>query len=350
MRIAFVTHRYPPHSGGVERHVSEIANRLVGRGNEVRVLTADGREDQTEREERAGVTIRRMPSLAPRGAFYFSPGMVRAVQGLEVDVVHAHNYHALPLTVAAFARAGPFVATPHYHGTSPSRLRALLLRAYRPVGRRALSRADACLAVSDWEQGRLLGDLGVGSRVVPNGVDVTRFADAIPEQMGSPYLLTVGRLEEYKGVQHAIGALSQISTYRLVVAGEGPYRSALERKAESAGVADRVRFLGRVDDDRLPGLYAGASAHLNLSTFEAYGMTVAEALASGTPSVVLDATALHDWIGVDGVVGVDDTRPITVSEAIQHARSAQPDPASLPRWDEVVDRIEETYTEVIESR
>jgi glycosyltransferase involved in cell wall biosynthesis len=262
---------------------------------------------------------------------------------LDADVVHAHNYHSIPLLFAALAAGDArFVVTPHYHGGSASSWRDRLLSAYRPLGGWALRRSDAVIAVSEWERGQLELDFGVDPTVIPNGLDVKCFADAEPESRERPYLLTVGRLKKYKGVQHAIRALGELAEYELVIAGSGPYRDALERVAREAGVADRVAFLGYVGDERLPGLYAGAEVFLNLSEFEAYGMTVAEALAAGTPCVVREAGALTEWIQHDGCVGVTGINPKTVADAVETVADLVVI-ATVPTWEEVTNRVIDRY-------
>ncbi|WP_126661898.1 glycosyltransferase family 4 protein [Haloterrigena salifodinae] len=335
MRILFVTHRYPPHAGGVETHVQEIATRLVDRGHEVTVYSADAGPDVPTESTSDGVRVRRFHSLNPDGAFYAAPRMALAVRRADADIVHAHNYHAFPLFFAALGVSNKrFIVTTHYHGASASSPRNVLLSLYRPLGRRAIRQADEIVAVSEWEHNQLQEDFGVNATVIPNGLNVERFAEAEPEERPQPYLLCVGRLEEYKGIQHVIQALSELPEYDLLVAGSGPYREELEQIAHEEGVADRVDFLGFVDDERLPGLYAGADVYVTLSTFEAYGMTVAEALAAGTPCVVREASALLDWMSESGVEGVSSTSPEVVASALRNALSQTPD-SDIKTWTEI---------------
>lgn len=344
MQILQVTPRYPPHAGGVETHVQEVSERLVERGHDVTVHTADAGADVKARETRNGVEVVRHRGVAPGGAFHVAPGVAPAVRRADADVVHAHNYHSLPVFFAALGVTDErFVVTPHYHGASASGFRERLLSLYRPVGGWALDEADALIAVSEWEREQLRADFGVDATVIPNGLDVERFANAVPEARERPYLSTVGRLEEYKGVQHVIRALSELPEYDLLVAGSGPYREELERVADDAGVADRVEFLGYVDDERLPSLYAGADVYVTLSSFEAYGMTVAEALAAGTPCVVREAGALQDWVEREGVVGVDTPSPPAVGRAVEAASESAVDASGLLDWDGVCHHICRVY-------
>ena len=358
MRILQVTTRYPPHTGGVETHVAELAEGLVDRGHEVTVLTADARSaDAPRRERRDGVRVVRHRGVAPGGAFHVAPGIVKSVRESDADVVHAHNYHSLPLFFATLGNERgpelPLVATPHYHGTSASGFRDRLLSVYRPLGGWALGRADSVVAVSDWERQQLRRDFGVDAREIPNGLDVGRFSDATPASRDRPYLLSVGRLEAYKGVQHVIRSLSELPDYDLVVAGSGPYADDLQRVARDAGVADRVDFRGYVADEDLPGLYAGAAGFVTLSGFEAYGMTVAEALAAGTPCVVREAGALVDWVERDDVVGVadgDEREPRAVADAVRKAVGRDAPSEPLPTWEDVVEDVEAVYESVVSAR
>jgi glycosyltransferase involved in cell wall biosynthesis len=344
MKILEVTPRYPPQPGGVEIHVKEISERLVEHGHEVTVITADAGKEGERRERRNGVSVRRYRSLAPNGAMHFCPQITPAVRKSNEDVIHAHNYHSFPLLFAA-AGIGDrrFVVTTHYHGRSADSTRDRLLSLYRPFGRRAVRRADEVIAVSEWEQKQLESDLEVDATVIPNGVDVDRFAEAEPLEQDQPYLLTVGRLEEYKGVHHVIRAMSELSGYDLFVAGNGPYREELEQIAHVEGVQSQVKFLGYVSDDELPGLYAGASVYVTMSEFEAYGITVAEALAAGTSCVVRGVGALIEWADQPGCISVKSVDPSTIASAVERARGQRPGNTPALSWDKVVDRLLDAY-------
>ena len=314
------------------------------RDHDVTVLSADEGEGGERREWRNGVRVRRYRSLAPNGAMHVCPQLSMAVRNIDADVVHAHNYHSLPLFFAALGVSDQrFIVTTHYHGGSASSIRDRLLLLYRPFGRWAIRRADAIVAVSDWEREKLVSNFGVGATVIPNGLDVDRFREADPLDRERPYLLTVGRLEEYKGVQHVIKAMTELPEYDLLIAGSGPFREELEHVAQEQSVADRVEFLGYVDDEKLPGLYAGAEIYVTMSEFESYGMTVAEALAAGTPCVVRQASGLKTWVETDGVSGVDDASPANLSETIHSQVEINMSSKNIPSWDAITDQLTQIY-------
>lgn len=313
------------------------------------VHTADGGIEGAGLERRNGVEVRRHRGLSPAGAYHLAPGITPAVRRSDADIVHAHNYHAFPLLFAAIGVTNKlFVVTPHYHGVSANPIRERLLTAYHPLGGWGVRRADAVVAVSEWERDRLRETFGVDATVIPNGIAVERFGSAQAEERERPYLLYVGRLEEYKGVQYAIQTLVHLPDYELLIAGDGPYREVLERLAADICVIERVKFLGHVPDERLPSLFAGATVYVALSTVEAFGLTVGEALAAGTPCVVLEESGLADWTDHSGCVGIDDRTPEAVAEAIMGAADLQVSATDLLTWDEVTARVEAVYNRVLE--
>lgn len=106
------------------------------------------------------------------------------------------------------------------------------------------------------------------------------------------HFLSVGALRPYKGVEQMIRALGKLPSspqrsLRIVGAGEGQL-DHLKTVAADGGVAEDVTFEGWVSEDRLADLYRGAIAVLNASSYEGYGLPVAEGLASGAPVIASD--------------------------------------------------------------
>jgi glycosyltransferase involved in cell wall biosynthesis len=198
------------------------------------------------------------------------------------------------------------------------------------------------IAVSEWESEQLATDFDVDATVIQNGVDGERFAQAQPIERGRPYLLTVGRLVEYKGVQHVIRAMVELPEYDLLVAGSGPYQEVLMQIARENGVENRVNFLGYVDEEELPGLYAGADVYVTMSEFEAYGMTVAEALAAGTPCVVREVGGLRDWIEIEGVLGLRDISSQAIAQTIKSQTDTQVSSHNPNSWLNVTNQLIQT--------
>src|SRR6185369_6599945 len=133
-------------------------------------------------------------------------------------------------------------------------------------------------------------------RSLPLGIDLSPFAHPSEEvrererelraRFGEPLWLGVGRLVYYKGFEVALEALSHAPGI-LAIAGTGPLREALERRARTLGVRERVAFLGHVPDVELRGLYRAATAlwFPSLARSEGYGLAQVEAMASGCPVI-----------------------------------------------------------------
>ncbi|HTH16167.1 MAG TPA: glycosyltransferase, partial [Magnetospirillum sp.] len=130
--------------------------------------------------------------------------------------------------------------------------------------------------------------------VLRNGVDLSLFTPQdrgqIRAEMGlaGPVLLSVGWLIPRKGHHIAIDALSRLPGVTLLIAGSGPEGEALAALARTLGVDNRVRFLGQVEQQRLPSLYSAADALLLASDREGWANVLLEAMACGTPVVASD--------------------------------------------------------------
>jgi glycosyltransferase involved in cell wall biosynthesis len=104
----------------------------------------------------------------------------------------------------------------------------------------------------------------------------------------APTVLTVGRILPWKGVDHLIRALRSVADVRLIVAGDGDSLPQLQTLAESLGVADRVRLLGRVPRDEV-ALWMRAADYVALySGYEGLSHTLLESLRVGTPCIASD--------------------------------------------------------------
>ena len=132
------------------------------------------------------------------------------------------------------------------------------------------------------------------------------------------YVLSVGRIESVKRVDLIVKAMTHVdSSIELIVAGDGTQRENVEREAHSAGVADRVKFLGRVEDDDLIRLYAGTLGVVYPPYDEDLGYVTLEAFLARKPVVTcVDSGGPHEFV-VDGVNGlVCDPSPESIATAI----------------------------------
>jgi glycosyltransferase involved in cell wall biosynthesis len=345
---------YLPEVGGVAMHVAEVAPRLLRAGVDVEILATDRSGLLPEHEIIDGVPVHRVRSYPSRRDYYIAPGLIRALSGRRWDIVHCQGIQTFvpPLGMFVAARRHlPYLVTFHTGGHSSTlrtRLRGLQWLALVPL----LRRADRLIAVSQFEAdvfGRLPGLASRRIDVISNGA-----APSDPDQsvrVDHDLILSVGRLERYKGHQHAIDALPEMLRHRpdlhLRIAGTGTYAGELAARAQRLGVASHVEIRAVPPSDRsgMAGLMARAAVVVLLSDFEAQPLALMEALALGRPVVATDATGIHEFVARGLVRGVSLGAPTAdVARAILGALDAPAAvPVALPTWDECAARVLAVY-------
>jgi glycosyltransferase involved in cell wall biosynthesis len=198
-----------------------------------------------------------------------------------------------------------------------ARLRSLTLTALRAWDVSSAARVNHFVANSRFVARRVQTYYGRPAEVVHPPVDVELFTPGPPggESEGKGYCLMVSALAPYKKIEQAMAACEKLGL-ELRVVGEGPEG---KRLAEMAG--PRVRFLGRVDDERLRDLYRGARLFLQPG-IEDFGIAAVEALACGTPVVAAARGGVLDIVedGRHGVLYPHWEGPAALAEAIDKAR------------------------------
>ena len=369
--VCLVAPLYPPATGGVERYVERLASGLRDRGVPVEIVTTDPASSAPSHEVREGIPVHRFPTVRGDRLFYPSPQLARWLRhGVDgYALLHTHNLHTLlPLAGAWAARAihTPVVLTAHWHGTGHTPVRRLLHVPYRPVAGRVVRSANAIIGNSAGEAALLRRDFGerLPITVIPEGIELpgTTPVDAAavdPDgQIGGTTILSVGRLEPYKGVERLVAGMPHLpSTYRLVIVGQGPAREAIEHAASVAGVADRVVMRGRVPDEELAAWYQRAGVFVSLSAHESFGLAVLEAAAAGVPVVASDIPAHREATSfvpagrISLVAGSSDGPGIgaAIRSALAQGRASDRAGWVLPTWDDLVDRTVAVYRDVLKA-
>jgi glycosyltransferase involved in cell wall biosynthesis len=347
IRIAMVCHRYYPDIGGVETYVREISERLVTHGCfDVEVVCTDPSWKYPAHESHNGVKVSRFRSFAPGNAFYFAPQIYFYLKNRDYDIVHAHNYHALPAFFASVAAKGRFIFSPYYHGGSGSNLRNLMLAGYKWMGGLIFEKADKVLCLSRHEMKLIQNTFHVKPSklaLIPSGLNLDEFKDINELKKDSKYILYAGRLESYKGIQFLIEALPMVDGYRLKIIGEGKYEKKLHEQAERLNVSDRIDWLKYVERREYLSFLKSADVFVNLSVLESYGISVAEAVACGTPCIVSTGGALEEFIDGEACTGL--SYPVDVkalARAIEGKKRITP--REMPDWEDIIAELIQIYS------
>jgi glycosyltransferase involved in cell wall biosynthesis len=357
-RVLMVTPRYHPFTGGIETHVHELATRLVARGVEVRVLTTDPTGRLPERERADGIEIRRCPAWGWLGDLAFAPSLPGALAAEDADVVHLQGVHTLVAPLALLAlrgRRAPLVVSFHSGGHT-SRLRTALRPLQWWLLRPGLAAAEGLVAVGEFEAALFARALGVPRArisVIPNGFELPPPAGPpAPDPDASPLLVSIGRLERYKGHHRVIRALETVlrayPRAQLQVVGTGPYERPLRRLAADLAVADRVRFASFAPGERaeLRRLLERADLVALLSEYEAHPVAAAEAAGLGRRVLVADNSGLRELAGRGLASAVSLRRSDQeLGQAMVELLGSPPPPRpeALASWDACADLHLELY-------
>ncbi|MFJ9029903.1 glycosyltransferase family 4 protein [Streptomyces sp. NPDC102274] len=296
MRIGIVCPYSWDVPGGVQFHIRDLADHLIGLGHEVSVLApADEETPLPPFVVSAGraVPVPYNGSVARLNFGFLSAARVRRwLHDGAFDVIHIHEPTAPSLgLLTCWAAQGPIVATFH---TSNPRSRAMI--AAYPILQPALEKISARIAVSEYARRTLVEHLGGDAVVIPNGVDVDFFAKAEvnPAWQGRT-IGFIGRIDEpRKGLPVLMNALPKIlAVYpetRLLVAGRGDEKEAVESLPKA--MRERVEFLGMVSDEDKARLLRSVDLYIAPNTGgESFGIILVEALSAGAAVLASDLDA-----------------------------------------------------------
>jgi len=340
---------------GIARMMGELTRRYP-RGD-LLVSTGQHRDAQDSDVRFSGAVIDRMPlpSKALRniaGLLFWSRRVASLARQHKprfawCDSIRPCTYPAKWMHERVGTKYGVFV----HGGDLLKELHAIHhSRFARKTAKALLGSAVAVVANSQWtrEQAqKVLRELGLDPlaesvRLVPLGTDPEQFRPGIDTRAvrtrydvnGAAWVLTVARLEPYKGVDMALRAVAQCRNdgvdVNYLVVGSGKKRKEYQRLAEELRIAAHVRFVGNVPEAELPAVFNIASAYVGVSRradgsrVEGFGVALAEASACGLPVIAGQsgglAEAVHD--GETGLV-VNPDDPDAVATALKRLVSDQ---------------------------
>jgi glycogen synthase len=351
-RVAVVARSvFPLHGfGGLERSVFDLVRHLADAGVSVTLITRPPIAGANPAAIDPRITMefvryrtfplagRRGTTVLDRSTAYplFGERAGRAawqlVQQGTIDLVHGFGASVLGYARRRAHSRAPLVLNPQgleeFGATAPSRAR-LKRAAYLPLrlAVRTCARAADCVIATDRVlEPAVRAHLSVEPsrvRVIPNALDlhvVDRMASSLDGRRvrrdagigdDEAVLLSVGRLEHNKGFHVLIAALAALRDHsrrvaeggwRWVVAGEGPFRGALEAAVREAGLGANVLLAGRISDQDLHGWYEAADLFVHPTLYEGSSLVTLEAMAHRRAVIATTAGGLRDKVqqGVSG--------------------------------------------------
>jgi glycosyltransferase involved in cell wall biosynthesis len=299
--------------GGIERHVRSLVEALRDDVQYVNLVEGRGLDAGPPWE----CPVVHTRSLAVIASQPLCPGMPFTVRRLQREhafqIAHLHlpdpMSHLAALALPASVR---FVLTWHSDIVKQRRL----LQFYKPFLERLIARSAAVIAPTPahFQSMPQLGALvPEGKRaVVPFGFDLRPFAAPHPKarelraSFGAKSVFALGRHVYYKGFEYLVRAMAQVPGAVLVLGGSGPLTDSLKAIAASAGVAERVRFVGRIAEPDLPAYYQACDVFClpSVEPSEAFGIVQVEAMAAGKPVVCTQLGNGVNWVNPPDVAGL----------------------------------------------
>lgn len=292
-------------TGGAEKLMVDLLPRLKAKGLEVDLLLFDGSDTPFRQEiESKGIKVF---DLGVGGSVYSPLRLLKLIPFLKnYHVIHTHNTAPqLYVAVASFFKRVKLVTTEH--GGS-NRRRAI--KGFRTIDKWMYRQYDNVICIAERTKENLLNYLGVdlpGVVTINNGVDIARYANALPSEEleaiapDSRKIMMVAGFRWEKDQDTLIKAVVELPDhFHLFLVGDGVRRSELEALAYQSGISDRVHFLGmRSDVDNLLHAvdYIVMSSH-----FEGLSLSSVEGMSVGKPFLASDVDGLREVVEGAGVL------------------------------------------------
>ena len=355
LRFCMVSTFYPPFNfGGDGMHIYRLSNELARRGHSVDVyhcedsfMMLNKKAPTGDFPNHQGVNVHGLKSgkglLSPlmtqqTGYPIFKRQLKTALDENYYDVIHYHNMSLIGIKALSYGSAVKLYTAHEHWLVCPMHVlwkfnrevctkksctlcqlkgkRPLQLWRHAGLLDRMLPHVDCFLSPSRFTLRKHLEmGLNIPIRHMPYFLPTPDEAetDHCADTPSRPYFLFVGRLEYIKGVQNIIPVFQERPEFDLLVTGDGTYAERLELQAKGLS---NVKFLGRLDQERLRALYRSAVAVIVPSIcYETFGIIVIEAFAQKTPVIVNNLGALPEVVEDSGGGFVYKT-PADLNEAM----------------------------------
>lgn len=318
MKILIATPLYPPDIGGPATYSKMLKDGLPATGINVEILSFG--------------SVRRFPKII-RHIFYFFKVLNR---GKKVDAVFAQDPVSvgLPTCLACFFLRKRFfirIAGDYAWEQSVQRFGVkenidefqnkkygIRVEFLRKIQKSVANRSNGIITPSEYFQ-KLVSDWVKDSRKVIhiyNGVKEIREPEDITYEEKEKMMISAGRLVPWKGFDTLIDLMKDLNEWRLVIAGDGPYKSALEEKIKKANVENRVDLTGSIPRESLMKKINEARIFVLNTSFESFSFQVVESMYIGTPVITTNIGNLKEIIedGKEGVlVEPNDKKSIKIA-------------------------------------
>jgi glycosyltransferase involved in cell wall biosynthesis len=348
VRILYISPYYYPSVAGIERFCEGIATNMCERGNEVHVLT-QSIEGYADSEQIKEVKVHRIKPVFRYSKAIVTPGIQEKINKISPDVIHIQGPAPGMENFVRKDNKTRIIMTCHTDLTlNSSTMYKLVSAIYREfIFPKVVSKLDKVVLTSEafrynFKFSKLFANLNPDKiEIIPNAVDVQMFSPGdrskreyknnlnVHSKYYGIFVASMEPLHHYKGAEYLLHAISMLKdldiTFGLI--GEGELKSEYIKIANSLGIRNKVIFPGYVDDMLLVKHYRAADIFVvpSISSAEAQGIVLIEAMACGTPIITTKIHGPQEMVkeGYNGYV-VNPRDPAHLAKIIESMLIEEP--------------------------
>lgn len=361
MKIAILVGLFPPKwLAGTEIATNNLAEHLARMGHEIHVITSYD-EGLPKKSKENGFYIHRIPWRKIRfiGILTFWAKISLQIWKIKPDIVHSQSLSiGIPALLTKRIMTIPYIV---WGQGSDVYLPGRFIRiTTKPI----LHDADAVLALTQDMKSKMQKIYDGEITVVPNGINLERFRGiSINRKIGkAKTILFVGRLHPVKGVQYLIEAMAivhrEMPDVKLIIVGNGPERSKLEKLVELLDLHECIQFTGEVPQEKIPQIMYEGDIFMLPSLSEGFAIVNIEAMAAGLPIVATNVGGIPEIVedGVNGYL-VNPKKPDEIADRVlklfqnekirERMSTENREKAGMYSWECITNHVENLYLCVI---
>jgi len=320
-KICFVTAFFHPTIGGVETHIENTGKELIKLGYDVEVFTSDMDRDNRIKEKNGnlgGIKIKRFKNLLKISfAEMFFPGVFRAVKNSNADIFHVHTYRHLYNFIFLFTKK-PIFITPHwpiYKGQRSRKIQLIVDFVDKFLGKYIFKHFSKVCIVTELEApwvesfGVKKEDIVLTPNCIPNYYFKTyngdNFRNKYKIKKNELVVLSVSRIHESKGIDQLVRVAKFFPELKFVILGkDGGFKEELKKIINELNLKN-VILGGEVSEKEKLEAYAGSDIFSSPSHYEAFCISILEAMSQGCAVITSDEGGMPWVVGDAGLIFKD---------------------------------------------
>ncbi|MGX7328195.1 glycosyltransferase family 4 protein [Enterococcus bulliens] len=353
MKVGFFTDTYFPQVSGVATSIKTLKDQLEANGHQVYIFTTT--DPHAPKFEEGVIRMPSVPFVSFKDRRIVVRGMWYAyliAKELQLDLIHTHTEFGTGILGKMVGKKLKIPVVHTYHTMYEDYLHYVAKgKVLRPAHVKYFSRLfvnhSTGVVCPSERVIKTLREYGVSipMRIIPTGIEIERFKRpditlSMKTQLRTTLgltsqhimLLSLSRLSYEKNIQAILHGMPEILAanplIRLVIVGDGPYKSHLEEIIATYGIEDSIIFVGEVPNKEVALYYHAADYFVSTSTSETQGLTYTEAMAAGLPLIVEGNDYLNHLIDDESLgttFATDADFSQTVLDYIKRKLPAQPE-------------------------